>query len=439
MASLGHMPYEILYQIFHSCSPQELCCLTYTCKRLELVAGTCLWSEIELHGDGYHELSSELSEPLPHKSRKPFYRSSKKTGWQSDISKRAERLFTLLQTLHARNEDRLIELTGRVRRLCTVIEPNLHPKQDEVLNLTSVWNLLPYFKNLESLELHGDFDTIKSSNVVSEIVAPPLTKLRFAKLFAYIPRHVATYILKSGTILERLELGILDEPISCEAGIDAEDDQNRDRWDANARGVIPRPLGDFYPQSPLSFPKLKHLYLCQPCNAHEDYYGQSDAWSMGSELASLESWKRVLLSSGQTLETLVLEQRPGAGVEENEGFSEEEFLNSGVTGAGSRVLVETLADTLLEETTFCKLKRVYLYGLVANPKLRKGLPQDTPADWLIQGLGERRISCEARRGKWCLFDQDTGKASWAKWDGDGTSNIYDGYMGICQYTLLAKD
>ncbi|KAF4997447.1 hypothetical protein FGRMN_3811 [Fusarium graminum] len=438
MASLDHIPHEILYQIFHSCSPQELCCLTYTCKRLELVAGTCLWSEIELHENGYHESSSGLSEPVPHKPRKPFYHSSKKTGWQSDIGKRAEKLFISLQTLHAHNEDRLIELTRRVRRLCTVIEPSWHPKQNEVVDPTSVWNLLPYFRNLESLELHGDSDTIKSNNIVSEILSPPLTRLRFAKLFAYIPRPIATYILRSGTILEHLELGILDEPISCEAGIDAEDDQNRDRWDVNARGVVPRPLGDFFPQPPLSFPKLKHLCLCEPCNAHEDYYGQSDAWSRSSELASLETWKRVLLSSSQALETLVLEQRPGAGVEENEGFSEEEFLNSGVTGAGNRVLVETLGDILLDETTFCKLRRVYLYGLIANSNLRKGSPRKTPADWLMQGLGEREVYCEARRGKWCLFDQENGKTSWAKWDGDGTSNIHDGYMGIRRYTLLAK-
>ncbi|KAM0351102.1 hypothetical protein ACHAPU_002885 [Fusarium lateritium] len=438
MASLDHLPCEILLQIFRSCSPQDLCRLTYTCKRIELAAGTYLWSEIELHGNGYHESSSELSEPLPHKSRKPFYHGSKKTGWQSDIGKRAEKLFTSLQTLHARNDERLIELAGRVRRLCTLMEPDWYPKQDEVLNPTSVWNLLPYFTSLESLELHGNFNTVLLIDMVSEISAPPLTKLRFAKLFAYIPRPVAKYILQSGVMLERLELGILDDPIACEVGIGVEDDRNIDRWDINARGVIPRPLGNFFPKSPPSFPKLKHLYLCQPCNAHEDYFGQSDAWSVSSELASLETWKRLLLSSSQTLETLVLEQRPGAGIEENESFSEEEFLNTGVAGAGNRALVETLGDTLLDETTFCNLRRVYLYGLVANSQSRKSSPLKTPADWLMQGFGVRGISCEARRGKWCLFDQDTGKASWAKWDGDHTSSIHDGYMGIRWYTLLAK-
>ncbi|SPJ74148.1 uncharacterized protein FTOL_03878 [Fusarium torulosum] len=439
MASFDSLPCEILFQIFRDSSSQELCRLSYSCKRLEAVAGTCLWSEIELHEKGYHESSSELSEPPPFRPNKRFYHGSERVGLQSDIEERARKLFTLLQALHTHNKERLKELVGRVKSLCTVIEPSWHPGRDGSSNFISVWNLLPYFTNLESLEIHGRPDALKWNNTPRpEISAPPLSKLRFAKLIGYIPKHVATYILRSDTMLERLELGILDAPIPSDVGIRLEDDQNRDRWEVNARSVVPRPLGDFFPDIPPSFPKLRHIYLCQPCNPHGDYFDQSDAWSISAEQACLETWRRLLSASSQTLETLVLEQRPGAGMEENEGFSEEEFLNTGISGAGNKAIVEVLGDSLIHKTAFRSLNQVYLYGFVAKSRARGRSTPETPGEWLMHGLERRGVSCEARRGKWCLFDQDTGVAPWAKWDGEGVSNIHDGYMGIRWYTLLAK-
>ncbi|KAM0221257.1 hypothetical protein ACHAPA_008090 [Fusarium lateritium] len=441
MASLDSLPCEILFQIFRDSPPQELCRLSYTCKRLEALAGTCLWSEIELHEKGYHESSSELTEPQPFRQNKRFYHDSKRVGWQSDIEERARRLFTSLQTLHTHNKERLKELTGRVKSLCTVIEPSWYPSHDESSTSASVWNLLPFFTNLVSLEIHGkpDASQIQWNNTHQpNISAPPLSKLRFAKLFGYVPRPVATFVLRSDEMLKRLELGILDAPIPSNIGIRIEDDQNRDRWEVNARSVVPRSLGGFFPDTLPSFPKLRHVYLCQPCNPHGDYFGQSDAWSISAEQASLETWRRLLLATSRTLETLVLEQRPGAGMEENEGFSEEEFLNTGISGAGNKAIVESLGGSLIDKTAFPSLNKVYLYGFVATSRARRSATPETPGEWLMRGLEAREVSCEARRGKWCLFDQDSGIAPWAKWDGEGVSNIHDGYMGIRWYTLLAK-
>ncbi|KAF4972724.1 hypothetical protein FSARC_761 [Fusarium sarcochroum] len=439
MAALDLMPCEILLDIIRDSSPQELCRLSYTCKRLEGIAGSCLWKNIELHEEGYHESSAELNDPPPFRPPRRFYHSSKRKGWHSDIGERAEKLFTVLQTLRTNDEKRLRELTGRVKNLCTVIEQNWRPDENEVTNPVSAWNLLPYFTNLEILELHGSSDISAWKGMSgTAIQAPPLTKLRFAKLFAYIPRSVATYVLRSGTMLERLELGILDLPVPSKIGIGGGEDLNYGNPIVNGGGVIPRPLGDFYPHGSVSFPKLRHLYLCQPCNSCEDYFGQHNIWSICAEQAALETWRRILLSSGQTLETLVLEQRPGAGVEENEGFSEEEFLNTGASGAGNRALVEKLGDMFLEKATFPRLKQMYLYGFIARPYLRGRPSGATPAGWLMHGLEAQGIACEARRGKWCLFDQESGAASWAKWSGEGNWNIHDGYMGIRWYSLLAR-
>ncbi|PNP84005.1 hypothetical protein FNYG_02693 [Fusarium nygamai] len=436
MASLDSLPCEILLQIIRDSSPQELCRLSYTCKRLASIAGDCLWRDIELHEKGYHESSTELNEPLPYKSPNRFYHNSKRDGWQSDISERAKSLFTMLQTLHARDEGRLRDVAGRVKSLCSVIEPEWKPGNSSVAEPVFVCKLLPYFKNLEYLELHGSYGT-SAHRELEEIQEQPLTKLRFAKLFAYIPRSVSTYVLQSHKTLERLDLGMLDQPLPNTVGINELDAGDHGRWDHEPRGVIPRPLGNFVPAGRFSFSSLRHLYLCSPCNGRGDYFNQHNSWSMTAERDSLEAWKRLILASSGTLETLLIEHRPAAGIEDNEGFSEDEFLSTGKTGAGNGALVDVIGDIIVDKEKLPRLKRVYLYGFVAG-RSSGTLPAETPGDWLMHGLGGREVTCEARRGKWCLFDQDSGETNWAKWTGDGNSNLHDGYMGIRWYSLLAR-
>ncbi|KAF5246195.1 hypothetical protein FANTH_6962 [Fusarium anthophilum] len=398
MASLDSLPSEILLQIICDSSPQELCRLSYTCRRLASVAGGCLWRDIELHERGYHESSAELNEPAPYKSPNRFYHDSKRDGWQSDISERAESLFTMLQTLHTHDEGRLRDVAGRVKSLCTVIEPEWKPNEASVAEPVSIWKLLPYFKNLEYLELHGIYGT-SDRRELEEIRERPLTKLRFAKLFAYIPRAVSTYVLQAHETLERLELGMLDQPIPNTVDLSEQDAESRGR--------------------------------------HGDYFNQQNSWSTASERDSLEAWKRLILASSGTLKTLVVEHRPEAGIEDNEGFSEDEFLSTGKTGAGNRALVDAIGNIIIDKENLPRLKQVYLYGFVAG-RSSEASSAKTPGDWLIHGLGVREVTCEARRGKWCLFDQDSGETKWAKWTGDGNSNLHDGYMGIRWYSLLAQ-
>ncbi|KAF4496293.1 hypothetical protein FAGAP_7549 [Fusarium agapanthi] len=435
MASLDSLPSEILLQIICDSSPQELCRLSYTCKRLASAAGGCLWRDIELHEKGYHESSAELNEPLPYKSPNRFYHDSKRHNWQSDISERAKRLFAMLQTLHAHDEDRLRDVAGRVKSLCTVIEPEWKPIEGSVAEPVSVWKLLPYFKNLEYLELHGTYGTSKHREV-EEIREKPLTKLRFAKLFAYIPRAVSTYVLHSHETLERLELGMLDQPIPNTVGLSEQDAESHGRWEHQPRGISPRPLGHIVSDPQVPFQSLKHLYLCSPCNSHGDYFNQQNSWSTTAERDSLEAWKRLILASSGTLETLVVEHRPEAGIEDNEGFSEDEFLSTGKTGAGNRALVDAIGNIIIDKENLPRLKQVYLYGFVAGRSSQTS-STETPGDRLMRGLEVEGVTCEARRGKWCLFDQDSGEANWAKWTGDGNSNLHDGYMGIRWYSLLA--
>ncbi|KAF5683948.1 hypothetical protein FCIRC_4161 [Fusarium circinatum] len=436
MTSLDSLPSEILLQIICDSSPQEVCRLSYTCRRLASVAGGCLWRDIELHERGYHESSAELNEPAPYKSPNRFYHDSKRDGWQSDISERAESLFTMLQTLHTHDEGRLRHVAGRVKSLCTVIEPEWKPTEGSVAEPVSIWKLLPYFKNLEYLELHGIYGT-SDHQELEEIRERPLTKLRFAKLFAYIPRAVSTYVLQSHETLERLELGMLDQPMPIKVDLSEQDAESHGRWEHQPRGISPRPLAHFVSDPQVPFRSLKHLYLCSPCDSHGDYFNQQNSWSTTAERDSLEAWKRLILASSRRLETLVVEHRPEAGIEDNEGFSEDEFLSTGKTGAGNRALVDAIGNIIIDKENLPRLKQVYLYGFVAG-RSSEASSAKTPGDWLIHGLGVREVTCEARRGKWCLFDQDSGETKWAKWTGDGNSNLHDGYMGIRWYSLLAQ-
>ncbi|UZP38355.1 hypothetical protein NXS19_006171 [Fusarium pseudograminearum] len=365
MTTIDSLPVEILFQIFHYSSPQELWCLSLTCKRLGLIASTCLWSDIELHEKGYHESSAEIVHPPPYRTTPRPYNTSGRHGWHSDIYKRAEKLFTLLHNLHTNDEARLAQLAGRVRSLCTVIDPIWQSELDQRAN--TIWNILPYFTRLESLELHGIPSTVHNGNVGIRLsVVQPLANLKFAKLFAYIPRDVATYVLRSNASLERLELGMLDDPKPGDIGIESVDNLNFTRQQTYRGGVIPRSLGGFFPEYSPSFQKLKYIHFCQPCNSRGDYFNQMNAWSAYADKAALGSWKNILVASCQTLETLILDQRPGAGVEDNEGLSEEEFLNTGSSGLGNKGIIESLGSMLTSESELPRLSQCICMGLLSD-------------------------------------------------------------------------
>ncbi|KAK6714796.1 hypothetical protein SNK04_005729 [Fusarium graminearum] len=437
MATLDSLPSEILFQIFRDSSPQELCCLSFTCKRLGSIASSCLWSDIELHEKGYHESSAEIIHPPPYRTATRPYNTSVRHVWRSDICRRAKTLFTMLHGLRTSNEARLKQLASRVRSLCTVIEPTWQSEMDRVAD--PIWNILPYFTRLEALELHGSSDTLHNGDFGFLLCdAPPLANLKHATLFAYIPRDFAAYVLRSHASLEHLELGMLDDPKPGDVGIDSVDNLNFVRQETYRGGVIPRPLGDFFPDCSSSFRKLKYVHLCQPCNSRGDYFNQMNGWSTCADKATLESWRNILVASSQTLETLILDQRPGAGVEDNEGFSEEEFLNTGSSGTGNKALIESLGRMLTSESELPKLSQVYLYGFIVRSPLRRRPSEETSGDILLHDLQKRGVRCEARRGKWCLFDQESGTTSWAKWDGDGCANLHDEYMGVKWYTVMAK-
>ncbi|RMJ08474.1 hypothetical protein CDV36_011912 [Fusarium kuroshium] len=412
--SLDTSPVDVIIEIITYLSPHDLVQLTRTSKRIHEITTLSLWKNIELHNSGYHESSSELDCPPPFVS--PSKRSYLSPGLSDRYENRHSTLFfQQLNDTKSRNEKRFIEVASRVKSLCAVVG----------WNDRHIWHLLPSFTNLEVLELHGQYYPFDI-----EIRGPPLERLRFIKLFAYIPPAAAKWILSSTKALERLELGLLDRPVSnIQAEHPAhwplpeekvgENENCVDYGSLDGEWVIPRPLGCVFTQMEMALSNLTHLYLCQPCQNDPSTADQVYRWSSRAEAAALADWRRLLLASSKTLETLVLEQRPGAEELERDIYGEVCFLLNNKLGTGNRALVEMLEEILFQDGAFPSLRRVYLYGFAVGKDFALRPSKKTPGGRFMRRLKKRDVSCEARLGRWTEFEGVNNETSWAEWDGEG--------------------
>ncbi|EEU37492.1 uncharacterized protein NECHADRAFT_24855, partial [Fusarium vanettenii 77-13-4] len=430
---LESLPRELLDDITSYLQPHQLAQLSFTCKYLSQHVEPLLWESVELHKPGYHALSVEPNSAPPIRPAS-YYRWI--YGWTSFLraSHRAEAFFTMLQRLHRDDPEQLQRLASRVKSLCAVIKPDWQPRtadsNEAVRNgIIQFWQLLPFFINLEKLELHGDLASKpEHEQPTPEITAPPLS-LQVAKLFGYIPCTVSAWLLKSGNTLEWLELGLLDRPFdlvdsdeedllrSRDIG-EGEGSQNEreayeiDHNDEYFYSTIPRPLVNFLPSSPnlefrseLTLPRLKHLHLCQPCKGSYDTHVVS--WSITNQAKCLSDWRDILLACGNTVEVLVLEQRPSIdlwGVEEHH-LDEAEVLEDDQNGKRHRALIKMVQRLLVPEDALKGVKRVYLYGMVVGQD-ELGNPTDRyPSGRFMRLLESRGIKCEARQGHWFVYDE----------------------------------
>lgn len=166
----------------------------------------------------------------------------------------------------------------------------------------------------------------------------------------------------------------------------------------------------------LILPRLKHLHLCR----HSKKYGPQNAslysqegysWSSRADQASLADWRQILQASSKTLETLVLEQRPGVVEILGERWAVSELMRDEKVGLGSKLLVGMLDEVLFEEDTFPALIHVYFYGIPVSES--QGKPSEhLPGGRLMRLLEGRNIRCEARRGSWCYFEQHSRQTKW---------------------------
>ncbi|KAF9767179.1 hypothetical protein IL306_000307 [Fusarium sp. DS 682] len=453
--TLDTLPSEIQLQIFSQVTPHDLSVIARISKSLNEIVTPLLWNDIEFHEEGYHESNHELKVPPPARdpTRRPYH---SKRLYGPGTRMKAVRFFGILQRMHRENPGRLEQITKRVKHLCTVIDHlwRFVERNNDFLVLggIQVWHLLPYFSNLETLELYGGwYYSEEEEKQVSEITGPPL-KLRFLKLSGYMPREVPAWLLKAGDTLERLELDMLGQPISTQLSHDPErfkplpseklgmnDDDESDYGSLSGEIVIPRPLGDFLTayEGELRLPKLRHLLLGQPAQSTESSDFMEYSWSKRAETSCYDNWRKILKASIKTLKTLVLEQRPAADYFENRGCSEEEWMEERICSHASQTLLE-IVETAISEADSVSLGSVYLYGIAA------GTEEDGyPAGEFMQFLEDRGVECEARRGKWCFFDKQDGTVVWCPWDAaydsDEDEDIGENYGSKTKWdTVLMK-
>ncbi|KAL2693678.1 hypothetical protein Neosp_000239 [[Neocosmospora] mangrovei] len=357
MHSPATLPNEIIVEISSYLSLGDRVKFSRTCQRINGLIEPRIWADIELHGDGFHESRDEIKHPPPFKPSSDRFYLGRYYG-------RGICPLDILQGLLKTDRDRLKKVASRVKSFCSVIEAE-----------DKIWDLLPYFVNLEALELHGRWD--ESEQITYEIRSPPLAKLRFAKLLGYIPQAGARWILRSGPTLERLELGMLDWPTRATEWSDAGEsdrdfaslsEENLDEDDENRVQAFPRPLSGFLPEEGVSLPILQHLYLCSPAHRKHTDDAQNEGWPTEAEEDSSEDWRSILKASHWTLQTLVLEHKVTILNSEAEARGEEECmrdLHTNNDGGGSSKLAEVLETAgVYRVEWFPELTHVYFYGIV---------------------------------------------------------------------------
>ncbi|KAF4461110.1 hypothetical protein FALBO_12102 [Fusarium albosuccineum] len=198
MDPLTALPVEILTAIALYLHPEDLSKLIRTCKHLSVVGTPLLWSDIEAHGEDHESyIGHDDSPPFRSPSQRP-YRTSPYDFFSY-----------MIRTMRYLDHSRQRIIAARVKNLCA------SPPHG-----TETFNLLVHFTNLETLELDllSDIEDCHKEKYTADIESPPLPKLRFAKMFGYIPYRFVKWVLGSMSTLERIEVGILDSSMLTYSG-----------------------------------------------------------------------------------------------------------------------------------------------------------------------------------------------------------------------------
>ncbi|RKL01263.1 hypothetical protein BFJ70_g386 [Fusarium oxysporum] len=436
---LKKLPHEVILEIISHMSGHDLTVLARVSKYLNHFVQPRLWTVIELHHASVHVPGRVClrDKPKPgQSSRSLIFAERSRQG-----TLKAESFLMMFEPLSSgasgKDMERLKAVASRVRSLSLVLRGNFELKH---------WYLLQHLTNLTHLELHGSHEFLgwnylyqeNESTLLEQLDLPSAgpSTLRHVKLYGYIARSLAAWVLKTGVNLERLELGML------EGGVEIEDPASGHRrrgepwtpyhfYPANMMRVrnqewlpIPRPSSCFLPSEvqndqalEFSLPRLKHLHLCQPSRGDdaiaEDmlYY-----WSVRTERPAHKSWREIVVASRLTLETLVLEQRIGVHKYTHKQDSEV-FIQPDPSGIGSEKLLD-MVGKLLTHHDFPALKHVELRGMFISTDKGDYPVSGSPVGDFMLLMRKNGVKCEARRGCMCWFDGDYGGAEWDAWKTD---------------------
>ncbi|KAH8653731.1 hypothetical protein BX600DRAFT_440787 [Xylariales sp. PMI_506] len=434
------LPRELFLRIASFLEPGDLAALAVTSQNLNHITSPALWIDIDTHSQQFHEIGVEINLPAPHvpPSRRPCFTALKGHDYGPQ---RSYKLYSMLSRLAATDPARLAILAARPCSLCTEATYKMPINQNGDAAIAPGWNLLPRFTNLTRLELHANWERCEDEPPFNAS-STPLPGLRFVKLCGYIPRQVIQWIVVShASRLEILELGLLDRPVGSilvsdrfnpplphervSYNVDGSDDDNKNEdEDADAGSahgslddeiISPRPLPFLDGVQMPNLPRLRHLQLSRPSRKVNDDEDFEYAWSRRAAQAAVEDWKCVLNASHGTLETLTLEHRVVAQDIEGDACGSCEYV-----GMYSTESAEDTFLSLFQETEFPHLSKIYLYGMLASQETPKGLQEEFAHIW--QG---RQVTCEARLGRWCRFDYETGEVEWDWYNGIDPDEEWD--------------
>lgn len=288
------LPQDVLLHIYSFLPHHTLTTLAVVSKRFGALAETQIWTDIEFHQGGYHESTAELKNPPPVVApySRRYHNREQCTRWQSPYwngqRSKASSFFTMLEVIARQDLEHAKELGSRVRTLCTVLDWMNHPTwATEFVKLEYTWNIFPLFLSLTRLELHGVWEPSKDGHGRSfDMHAPPLSQLRYLKLFGYFPQGFMRYTLRSAPTLERLELGVLNAPVGYNSADDRRNpppswkpaternsDDNTDLYNDkddtdifNIGEIAPRPMPLFPTARCLRFRNSDtFIYASRPC------------------------------------------------------------------------------------------------------------------------------------------------------------------------------
>lgn len=408
------LPAELLDIIFALLLTADLASLATVSKRLGALAETRLWTDVEFHPLGYHDVEFRPGRPPPALLRRQEHPTPALRTFGPDLEDKAFCFFNTLLSEEARAAG-AASPAARVRTLCTAT-PNLRDRRPE--GAPGQWSVFPEFVNLETLEIHATDDALQ--DVVGapfDLSAPALPRLRSAKLEGYVPRGFVQYILRSAPTLQRLELAVLDAPVArsdeepaSATSSDSEDSSTQDDHLPRGCSIAPRPLS-FLPAEIPSFPCLKFLRLCRPSESNPDNelgHWSGPYYSPHAGLSSLAEWRRLLRSTHSTLETLVLEHRVVAGDDQNDTYTEQEYIECASSGPAEVSFDETVRP-ILEAESFPCLQDVFMVGIYVG-----STSEDSAAARrrLKHFWSDRGAQCHFLYGNWTYFDRDSGVATW---------------------------
>lgn len=366
MPNILFIPHELIHEVVSWLIVPDQAALARTCKFLNNLLTTLVWSEIELHHRGVHEglnleqlldeddasedddcpctrRSSSRKYCQPERDRQERRAHGKAIQARSNIGSRdngepratdncnrqtyqdgRERLFLGLKGwLNPLSTRRWTSLGALVKSLCVsvAVDHEVSALLEDLVNLSSLQLVgLPLAEEWE--HRHSATATSAAQNTTPNL---PLTSLRRLRLRGYFPASFVCEILtRNASGLTHLDLGLLAGPWDDKAnsylaaeGDQDEDPESDDEIDEDEKQAWAPHSPHWLQASQLPAPlcSLTHLHLVKPSHSVGYSFGDDFCDMNGRyENAIYEEWGALLDSAAATLQEAIFEHRVPAEV-----------------------------------------------------------------------------------------------------------------------------